>query len=398
MILKATDEQFTLNDEGQLLWQDKPGSPLPGAPVAKLVKGDNVLTPRLEVLAHNALKDVDPDAALGFLKDKAIMQIVKTLEPLVALQAANDCPPVVRGIFDKMHAALGIMPREDLEGDIAKLDPDTRRAVRQAGIKLGPILAFMPALNKPAAVRLRAVLWGLFNDKTLPLSVPNDGMVSQKIEDTAADKEFYQAIGYPLYGPRAIRIDMLDRVICAVYDGADKGKFQAQHQMAEWLGAPIDDLYAVLESMGHIKTYDPADEKANEKIEEKPEAAADTAADEGVDEAKADAKPREETPEKSPEKPKAQEGAEQIKPALATFRLKRGKANKAETANPHSIKPRSLKKGGPKKDVPSKKQQKQNRDDKKKRVMSAGPLKMKPEDSPFAALAALKDKTKKQLL
>ena len=53
---------------------------------------------------------------------------------------------------------------------------------------------------------------------------------------------------------------MLDRVICAVYDAAKEGKFQAPHQMAEWLGSNITDLYAVLEAMGHTKIYDPADE------------------------------------------------------------------------------------------------------------------------------------------
>ena len=76
---------------------------------------------------------------------------------------------------------------------------------------------------------------------SLPAEVPADGIVSFSIKDKDVDADYYRAIGYPVYGPRAMRVDMLDRVVCAVYDGAKDGKFMAQHQMAEWLGSNIED-------------------------------------------------------------------------------------------------------------------------------------------------------------
>jgi ATP-dependent RNA helicase SUPV3L1/SUV3 len=121
-------------------------------------------------------------------------------------------------------------------------------------------LVFLPALNKPAGVKLRGLLYALWNDKPLPPPLPRDGVVSQKV-DESANRDFYRAIGYPVYGPRAIRIDMLDRVISAVYDNAKDGKFQAQHKMAEWLGCQIDDLYGVLTAMGHRKIEAPVKEE-----------------------------------------------------------------------------------------------------------------------------------------
>jgi ATP-dependent RNA helicase SUPV3L1/SUV3 len=69
------------------------------------------------------------------------------------------------------------------------------------------------------------LLWALWNERLLPVEVPKDGIVSAKVEDKAIDRDFYQSIGYPVYGGRAIRIDMLDRVISAVYDVAEQGKF-----------------------------------------------------------------------------------------------------------------------------------------------------------------------------
>lgn len=369
MILKATDEQFTLSPNGELLWQDKVGSPLPGVPVALITKGESVLAPTLSLVTDApALQGVDVAEAQTFLDAKLSAHIGVALEPLVALKTAGDVEGVtdaVRAIYDDVYAALGILPREKLAAHIAALDTDTRRFVRGAGIKLGPVLVFMPALNKPAAVKMRALLWAVYNEKDLPVSVPRDGVVSQKPEDKNPDPAFYQAIGYPLYGGRAVRIDMLDRVISAVYDSADKGKFMAQHQMAEWLGCSIPDLYAVLEAMGHVKVHDPADEVVEgapkEEVQEPPEKTK-------VDASAEEAKPQ-----------------EQVKPALATFRLKRGKANQAAGAKPAGGKAKRQRK-----DRTEKRKQQKNRAENKKRVMSAGAFTVSEEDSPFAALADLK--------
>jgi len=162
----------------------------------------------------------------------------------------------------KLFAHTGIVPRGEVEESIAKLDPEMRKALRDKKVRLGPVLIFLPDLNKPAAVKLRAILWSLFNDKPLPAPTPRDGAMSAVVDVTTANPDFYRAIGYPLYGPRVIRIDMLDRVINAIYDTAKEGKFQAEHKMAEWMGCPIADLYAILESMGHRRIVKPVEDVA----------------------------------------------------------------------------------------------------------------------------------------
>ncbi|MEK7802193.1 MAG: helicase, partial [Pseudomonadota bacterium] len=180
----------------------------------------------------------------------------------------------------------------------------------------GPVLVFLPDLNKPVAVRLRALLWSLYNDAPLPAPSPRDGAMSAVVDVATANPNFYRAIGYPLYGPRVIRIDMLDRVINAVYDGSKEGKFQAEHKMAEWMGCPIADLYAILEAMGH-------------KRQEKPVVVASTSGEPAIEavaeivapvDVVADAVSTEIVAE--PTKP-----AMQKKPELDWFLLRRGKAH-----------------------------------------------------------------------
>ncbi len=392
-MLNAEPKQFRLNDEGTVLYQPDATNPLPGQPVAKVKKGQSLLQPDVEIQDSDLLAGQDRDAVLAKLRDWLAGHIATVLEPLKALEAqeGEGVDGNVRGISFQLHESLGIRQRSELESLIAALLPEGRKALRQRRVRLGPVLVFIPDLNKPAAVRLRALLWNLWNDRALPAAVPPDGMTSIKVE--GADPDYYRAIGYPVYGPRAIRVDMLDRVISAIYDSAKDGAFQAQHKMAEWMGCTVADLYAVLEAMGHIKTHDPADAPKPEaapaetatvaeepNAEENPVKAEDAAIEAApVPDAVADAKPV------------------QIRPELATFRLRRGRAygDAARPPRPAREEKKPEKKVFTKPDKPATafrpkgkkgKPQQRERED---RVLSAGP-KPKMEDSPFAILRQLK--------
>ena len=316
VMLNAVPKQFRLNDDGQILYQADPTNPLPGQPVAVVVKGGAPLQPDIQVLDTNLLEGQDREAIANKIREWLKGHIATVLESLVALEKEEEgIAAPVRGIAFQLHEAMGIVPRANLEELIAGLDADMRRVLRQKQIKLGPVLVFMPALNKPAAVHLRALLWSLWNDKTLPAKIPADGMVSKSLADQGdINQDFYRAIGYPVYANRAIRVDMLDRVISAIYDNAKDGTFKATHAMAEWLGCSIPDLYAVIEAMGHKKVSDPAEQKVEQAVAEADQAAA----------------PAEEVPaEAAVTEPVAEAPAVPAvpqKPELATFRLRKGKA------------------------------------------------------------------------
>ncbi len=337
-MLNSKDTQFSLSPTGEILWQEKINNPMPGVLVARLSKGQQALLPEI------TLVDRDDQAILNHLKVWLTTHISAVLESLVLLavpQGMETKEDAVSKIAARVYDGMGIVQRSDLEDVIAELTPETRADLRVKKIRLGPVLAFMPELNKPAAVRLRALLWSIYHDSPLPAAVPNDGIVSVRVEEGNA--VYYRAIGYPLYGKRAVRIDMLDRVISCVYDHAKDGKFQARHEMAEWLGSSIPDLYDVLEAMGHTKIYDPAEQ---EQIE-------------------------------------SEEGAEKPeKPELATFRLKKGKASDHSSAGKKPFKAK------PKKTDKKKKPSKPKRDN-SPRVVSAE-AKIKAEDNPFAILGQLK--------
>lgn len=390
-------KQIRLADDGQILFQADPTNPLPGAPVARIKKGASLLEPDVEALIEGIGDE-------GVVKLRAWLKyhIFTVLESLMPLASELDPEGPARDIARKVYDNLGVMLRADLEGEIAKLDETGRALLRQKKMRMGPILVFLPALNKPAAVRLRALLWSLWNEKQLPAPVPKDGSTSAVIVDESADPVYYRAIGYPLYAGRAIRVDMLDRLVGEIYDSAKDGKFQAKHKMAEWLGCSVPNLYLVLEALGHKKVHDPADEKPKEEIKEEVKAEEESKPAEPV---AVSEKPVETAIETAPAPVPA------LRPELATFTLKKGRAYgggkrpvpKPEFLTPEEIKEREerRKERGEKKksaarpdgDRPFKKKKSdkdKDRGDRQDRIFATA--KAQPESSPFAALMAMKAK------
>lgn len=266
MIVAAQPKQFTLKEDGNIYFQPDSTNPLAGDVLASIHKGESLLQPVVKLVEGRDFGSESATDVLLAVETWVKAHIYTVLEPLFSLVGDETLSEPNKEIALKLFAHTGIVPRGEVEDQITKLDPDMRKVLRDKKVRLGPLLVFLPDLNKPAAVKLRAILWSLFNDKPLPAPIPRDGAMSSVVDVTTANPDFYRAIGYPLYGPRVIRIDMLDRVINAIYDTAKEGKFQAQHKMAEWMGCPIADLYAILTAMGHKQLAKPPEEKVLEVV------------------------------------------------------------------------------------------------------------------------------------
>ena len=400
MILNSLDKQFALDEKGQITWQKDLTNPMAGDVVAEIKKGDSILHPTCSLVDGEVIAGQDKPAVEKFIQEWLVRHVNEVLAPLFNLRSDDIPVGATKEIAEKLFDALGVIKRSDIQSLIAGLDEEKRAALRPKKIRFGPLLVYLPELNKPVAVRLRALLMTLWNDGELPATVPADGIVSFVVEskegDKPLDRYYYQSIGYPIYGPRSIRVDMLDRVICAVYDSAKEGKFMAQHQMAEWLGSNIADLYAVLEAMGHKKIHDPADEvEAQAEQENKVEESVDG-------EAKSLEEPTvavEQQPTVTVKEPV--EKKEIVKPDLATFLLKKGKgAEQGKSFASSNTPPNTAKNNkfsGSQFSTDNKKFKKKKHTGSKKlhnkqpreRVYTAE-AESKPEDNPFAILQQLK--------
>lgn len=414
--------RFSLDDAGQILWQKDVSNPLPGHVVGYFSKGDSFYAPKVNSLAD--IEYVDSANLQADLEKWAHGYIDQLLGGIIRFANAEGIDESLKGIAKALHDNYGVVDRYKIEGFIKDLDAEKRKILRQHKVRLGPLLAFYYEHLKPEPLKLKSILWSVFHDLDTPHSRPKDGIVSQVIEDENPNADVYKMYGYPLYAGRAIRIDMLDRVVTDIYEQADAGLFRAQHKYAEWLGCSLDALYSVLEAMGHYKVDDGEASSTDTAKDKTDEADVDKA---GVDEATGAANTTL-APDAEADRPSTliapeQSGVENAvaekvddnakvadtqaddkavaepkivaKPLLAQFKLKRGKLSQA----PFKKAPKFDRKAGqnntkPKHDGKSSKHKKGNKKPHHKkdygpRVIKAGPKSDNVDDSPFAILKEL---------
>ncbi len=347
-IVAKDDGRFSLNNDGNILWQPDKTNPLPGSTIAKIKKGDDLYKPHVHIPNADLLGDDDKKAVTDKLQNWLHDHIKVTLEPMLEFAADDTYKPSVKGIAFQIMENMGVVNRSDAEDLIKNLDNDDRSILRKYKIRMGPHMVYMRPFTKPATIRLRAMLWSVFNGVDLPAKVPNDGSVSVLQADYELDETYARCIGYPVCGPRLIRVDMLDRIISAAFDNSSKGRFQATHNMAEWLGCTIEELYAILEGIGFKKVPDDIVQKSTPPEETVAEDIA-TEAEPAEDKPKEDVA-KEEVPKETQEELKAEEQksedvktedqkAPEQKPDLAFFYLNINKQKPLQQRPAHKGKP-----------------------------------------------------------
>ena len=245
---KDDDKLFRLLPDGQILWR--------GDGVAKLAKGKTPLEPKVAILRSDLL-DGDAVQRIGTrLADWLDAHIKTALEPLFSARDAQ-LKGTGRGIAYQLIERLGIVPRSQLGKLIKPLDKSERQALNRAGIRLGPHYVFVRNLTKPAEVEMKALLWSVWSEMESVPDLPPPGRVSVKA-DESMPRDLFEVIGYPIVGPLAVRVDMLDRLVSDMYANSQDGVFPRQASYAPLVGASLEELDQILEALGFERVEIPA--------------------------------------------------------------------------------------------------------------------------------------------
>jgi ATP-dependent RNA helicase SUPV3L1/SUV3 len=301
-LAEAPDDQFVLASDGTLRWI--------GAAVGKLSAGDEVLRPRLRVIADEHLSGAPREAVEARLDRFVKSHIEKLLGPLTQLSAAADITGIARGIAFQLVEALGVLERQRVAEEMKGLEQPARATLRKYGVRFGAYHIYLPALLKPAPRRLAAQLWALRHDATLGaaadqaepqskgvndlLHLAGSGRTSIPV-DREIDPALYRTAGYRVCGERAVRVDILERLADLIRpaltwrDGAPGvkpagvfpgGGFTVVNTMTSLTGASGEDFASILRSLGYRMERRP---KPPEPLPEpSPAPAADTASADAV--------------------------------------------------------------------------------------------------------------------
>ncbi len=260
----AADETFVLSLDGTLRWI--------GEPVAKLQAGERVLEPRFLVLADEQLSGSSRENVEARLALWLKAHLKKLLGPLLVLESGEGLEGISRGIAYQLAEHLGVLERMQVQNDVKTLDQQSRSALRKLGVRFGAYSITTPLLLKPAPRALAAQLWVLKHggmdtkglDDIVHLSASGRTSIPVDAEIPVA---LYRAAGFRVCGPRAIRVDILERLAdlirpaVAFRPGTTPGEipagaytgdgFTVIGPMTSLVGCAGEDFSAVLKSLGY---------------------------------------------------------------------------------------------------------------------------------------------------
>ncbi|MEO8667458.1 MAG: helicase-related protein [Bauldia sp.] len=270
----AASADFILGADGALRWQ--------GAAIAKLAEGDDVLKPRLILLADEALGVPARDRVQARIDLWLTTHVETLLKPLVDLRDAETLAPAARGIAFRLVENLGVIERSAIAEEVRSLDQDARSGLRTLGVRFGAYHIFVPPLLKPAPAGLLAMLWALKNGGldmaglTELSHLAASGRTSVAV-DEAVPPALYRLVGYRISGNRAVRVDILERLADLIRPliawratpdastpppGAVPGNgFSVTVAMTSLLGCSGEDFASVLRSLGYRVERRPAPPK-----------------------------------------------------------------------------------------------------------------------------------------
>jgi ATP-dependent RNA helicase SUPV3L1/SUV3 len=259
----APDDQFLLTSDGTIRWT--------GDAVAKLVSADDVLHPRLRIIADERLSGAPRDAVQARLDLWLKAHIEKLLGPLFDLAKAEDITGIARGIAFQLIEALGVLERSKIAAEMKDLDQPSRASLRKYGVRFGAYHIYTPALLKPAARALAALLWAQKQDNVdmSALSgaqhLAGSGRTSFPV-DKLLDRDAYRMLGYRQCGERAVRVDILERLADLIRpalswreaspgakpSGAFDGRgFVVTQAMTSLTGSAGEDFASILRALGY---------------------------------------------------------------------------------------------------------------------------------------------------
>jgi ATP-dependent RNA helicase SUPV3L1/SUV3 len=288
----AADDQFVLASDGTIRWV--------GEAVGKLVPGDDVLGPRVRIVADEHLTGASRDAVQARLDLWLKAHVEKLLGPLLTLSRAEDVTGIARGVAFQLVESLGVIERQRIVEEVKGLDQMARASLRNYGVRFGAYHVYLPALLKPGPRALALQLWALKRgDGELKGIDEVRTLAASGRTSFAADKDvhkaLYRTVGYRVCGERALRVDILERLAdlirpaLAWRTGApgqkpagaiDGSGFTVTGAMTSLTGSSGEDLASILRSLGYRMEKRP---KPVEPPAAQPEAAAQVEAAAGAE-------------------------------------------------------------------------------------------------------------------
>ena len=236
--LEAPDDALTLDDEGRLQWE--------GGAIARLKAGRQLRLPEIDLLAADALEGRHRDDVEARCARWLAAWLARALAPLDKLAALELSPPA-RGLAFQLIEALGFVARGEASQQIDGLTKADRKALADAGFRVGRFAIWAPVLMRGRALKARRLLWRLNggvdfqpSKRALALTKPKD----------VGEFSALALHGFVAIGPQMIRAEAAERLAATAYARAAKGPFPVDDALAATVKLTATEMPQVLDAIG----------------------------------------------------------------------------------------------------------------------------------------------------
>ena len=256
------EKEIEINSDSKIIWKSNP--------IARLKKGNNYLTPEIEVIADDALDEGSKNKLLKFLNEWLSKHINNLLGDLIRLTTHKISNQYLRGLVFQLYENNGVIKRNEVDKTVKLIPAEERKKLWGMGIKIGRYHIYLPKMLKPKAVEFRINLWKIFHNLTDKNEIPKSGL--NFLFDKRLDKNFLLLCGFEKFNDFFVRIDILEKLFIKIIENTKDKKFKINAEMMNLLGCSKENFYKLMKYMDYKKdkTADTyifrGDRKKKEKI------------------------------------------------------------------------------------------------------------------------------------
>ena len=240
------EKNLSIDFGNKIVWQDNP--------IAKIKRGENYLTPEVEIIADDALPLEEKKELEQFLKHWVDSHINEVLSDLINLTKVKIENQYLRALAYQLYENNGVLKRKNIDDIIKLISKEERRKLWSMGIKIGRYHVFLPKMLKPKAVMLRTMLWKTHNNILSNLDIPKFGL--NFVVNNNFNEKYLLLCGFERFKDYFIRIDILEKLFINIIDVTIERKFKISPEMMNLLGCTKENFLKLMNLMSYKKLKD----------------------------------------------------------------------------------------------------------------------------------------------
>ena len=238
--------KLSIGLNARVVWLDNP--------IAKIKKGNNYLTPEIEIIADEALPLEVKNELEQFIRNWLSDYVNEHLGNLIDLKKVTIQDQYLRALSFQLYESNGVLKRKNIDGIIKLISKEERKKLWNMGVKIGRYHVFLPKMLKPKAVTLRTMLWKIYNNISSEINIPKFGL--NFVINENFNEDFLLLCGFERFKNYFVRIDILEKLFIIILEKSVDRKFKISSDMMNLLGCSKENFFELMILMNYKKSKD----------------------------------------------------------------------------------------------------------------------------------------------